>query len=237
MKLFVSLVALLLVMHHPGVGAHSNLRNDPEKEENNESTTVVQRFLTWGAKKRVDVCRVSNSTDAIITFRTVRVKRNKIQNDDMMGTCEKNCNKDKVCPQGLTCTNGQCDGVCVNVDCLESQSCSCQCVSEINPPTTLPPPTRKLTWPGEERVRMCHIVSRNPTTFSDINVRRSQVGEKRSRGDFLGRCSANCDDLCPNEECNLEDMQCGDPNSLPTCTLPATKTCPGAQCVCTCSDA
>lgn len=93
-----------------------------------------------------------------------------IRNEELIGTCEKNCNEGNVCPEGFIYKNSHREGVCLDVDYLEGQTCSCRCVgdSEILP-------TRKLTWPRENRVDMCHIVSTNPTTFRDIQVPVSKV--------------------------------------------------------------
>lgn len=230
MKLHLFLVAILLIHHAAGTSPenHENLRS----ELDDENYSIVERFLTWGSwgKPKQKACRIE-STDPT-KFREVTVKKNRVAalvatGDVLSGSCEKNCNSGNVCPTGSVCdlNNGRCNGVCTPpaTPCSDGESCICACGDE--------DVRRSLTWAGERKVQMCHVISTNPTTFRNKKVRQSKVKERIDLGDLRGTCQSNCEELCPDEFCNLETGKC-EAEVGTECTGP--RTCPGKKCECTC---
>lgn len=230
MKLYLSLVAILLAH---AVGASTEPRQFLRAIEDDENSSSIQRLLSWPpwGTPKVDVCRI-DSTSPITTFTTIEVKRNKVAGlvaggGYARGTCKKNC--DTICGPGSSCNSGQCEGICSLPTCSERQRCECQCGNS---------PSRKLTYPREKKIKMCHVESMNPTRFRTINVRKSKLGKRLALGDKRGSCSKHCDTLCPGEFCNVESGICGEEEPAPQCILPDTPTgtCPGKQCTCQCID-
>jgi len=184
-----------------------------------EAACDTDRSLLFA--KKTTICRRRRNNP--YKFFTREVYRDKIEPDDLLGECKKNC--DKLCPDSFCdLENNQCLSLCTGTICPPGEDCVCSCQD--------PPLTRVLTWAkpiSKKKVEMCEV---SQGKFKTIKVKKEEVNKLKIQGVLKGPCEDNCDTLCPGDQlCDVAGLGQCVASAPAQCT--GVSNCPGNK-VCNC---